>query len=138
MSRVLLGGLAAGLVVNIVESIVNMFIVGHAMEELLAARNLEPVGGAAAAGYVVLAFLLGILTVWTYAAIRPRYGPGPKTAFRAGLAVWAGFYLLGVGSTWLLGFAPTHMYLHTLLYTLPMMLIAAWVGGRVYREAADA
>jgi hypothetical protein len=30
------------------------------------------------------------------------------------------------------------MYLHTLLYTLPMMLIAAWVGGRVYREAADA
>jgi hypothetical protein len=37
-----------------------------------------------------------------------------------------------------MGFAPTHLYLHTLLYTLPMMLGAGWVGGRVYRERTDA
>jgi hypothetical protein len=33
-------------------------------------------------------FVLGIASVWLYAAIRPRYGAGPKTAVCAGLAVW--------------------------------------------------
>jgi len=34
-------------------------------------------------------FLIGFVAVWLYAAIRPRFGPGPKTAVYAGLAVWA-------------------------------------------------
>jgi hypothetical protein len=40
-----------------------------------------------------ITFVLGILAVWTYAAIRPRFGAGPKTALSAGLAVWAMSYL---------------------------------------------
>jgi hypothetical protein len=31
---------------------------------------------------------MGIAAVWLYAAIRPRYGPGPKTAAIAGFAMW--------------------------------------------------
>ena len=134
MGRVILGGIAAGLVINVVETIVNMFLLAHVMEDLLASMNLDPLGGAAMGGYIVLAFALGFLIVWTYAAIRPRYGPGRTTALRAGFAVWAAFYLLGAGSNWLMGIAPTHLYVHNLLYTLPMMLAAAWVGGIVYRE----
>lgn len=134
MGRVILGAIAAGLVINVVETIVNMFITAHAMEDLLASMNLEPLGGAAMGGFIVLAFALGFLIVWTYAAIRPRYGAGPKTALRAGFAVWASFYLLGVGGNWLMGMAPTHLYIHNLLYTLPMMLAAAVAGGMVYRE----
>jgi hypothetical protein len=134
MGRVLLGAFVAGLVINVVETIVNVFIIGHQMEELLASLNLPTLGGRAMGGYVVLAFALGFLIVWTYAAIRPRYGAGPMTALKAGLAVWAAFYLLGVGSTWLMGIAPTNMYIHTLLYTLPMMLVAAYLGCMVYRE----
>jgi len=132
--RVILGGLAAGLVINIVETVVNMLLIKHVMDDLLASLNLEPIDAAAGVGYMVLAFALGILIVWTYAAIRPRYGPGAMTALRAGFAVWAAFYLLGAGSNWLMGIAPTHLYIHNLLYSLPMMLIAAWVGGRLYRE----
>jgi hypothetical protein len=40
-----------------------------------------------------ITFVLGILAVWTYAAIRPRFNAGPKTALCAGLAVWAMSYL---------------------------------------------
>ncbi|HUF69252.1 MAG TPA: hypothetical protein VMM79_11480 [Longimicrobiales bacterium] len=134
--RVVVGAIVAGLVINVVETIVNMFIMAHAMEELLASLNLGPLGGVALGGYVVLAFVLGFLIVWTYAAIRPRYGPGPWTAMRAGLAVWAAFYLLGAGSNWLMGIVPGPLYLHTLLYTLPMMLAAAVAGGMMYREEA--
>ena len=35
---------------------------------------------------VVLIFLVGILLIWLYAAIRPRYGAGPGTAVLAGVA----------------------------------------------------
>ncbi len=135
MGRVIIGGLAAGLIINVVETIVNMFVIADAMEALVTSLNLQPMGGAAMGGFVALAFALGFLIVWTYAAIRPRYGAGPKTALRAGLAVWAAFYLLGVGANWLMGIAPGHLYLHNLLYTLPMMLAAALAGGMLYHEA---
>jgi hypothetical protein len=42
---------------------------------------------------VLITFALGLLAVRTYAAIRPRFGAGPKTAIRAGLAVWAMSFL---------------------------------------------
>ena len=38
--------------------------------------------------FVAMTFVLGILLVWLYAAIRSRYGPGPKAAVVAGLFGW--------------------------------------------------
>src|SRR5207249_3963498 len=38
--------------------------------------------------FLAWGFLVGIFAVWLYAAIRPRYGAGPKTALCAGAAVW--------------------------------------------------
>ena len=35
-----------------------------------------------------MTFLLGIAGVWLYAAIRPRFGAGPRTALLAGGALW--------------------------------------------------
>ncbi len=132
--RLIGGGLAAGLVINVVESVVNLSVLAGPMEEMLAARNLEPVGGSAIAGFIVLGFLLGFALVWVYAAIRARFGPGPGTALKAALAVWAIFYVLGVGANWLMGIAPTSIYVITLGYTLVMFIAAAYVGGMVYRE----
>ena len=37
---------------------------------------------------VAMTFVLGVASVWLYAAIRPRFGPGATTALAAGLAVW--------------------------------------------------
>lgn len=45
-----------------------------------------PLGSIAAGSAVQLA--VGIIIVWTYAAIRPRFGPGPMTAALAGFVVW--------------------------------------------------
>ena len=133
--KVIVGGLAAGLVINVVESVMNLFVLTAAMDEALAARNLEPVGGAAIGGYVVLAFALGILVVWTYAAIRPRYGAGPGTALRAGAATWLAFYGLGGFAYFLYGMFSLGLFLTSLAYSLPMMLAAGYVGGMLYKEA---
>ena len=78
--RVILGGLLAGLVLNIGEFLVNGLILGEQWAAVTAARNLPPMSGGAMASLVVLNFVVGIAIVWLYAAIRPRYGAGPKTA----------------------------------------------------------
>jgi hypothetical protein len=132
--RLVLGSIAAGLVINVVESIMNIFVLAGPMEDLLVSRNLPQLGGAAMGGFILLAFVLGFLLVWTYSAIRPRYGAGPRTALKAGGAVWAAFYMLGIGANWLMGIINLRLFLLSLAYTLPMMLAAGYVGGMVYRE----
>ena len=53
--------------------------------------------GIAAPVFFLSVFLvLGILMTWWYAAMRPLFGPGPKTAAIAGLAVWVTAIWLGV------------------------------------------
>ena len=83
------GGLAAGVVMNISEFVLNVPVAGEQMNAELAARNLPPVATNQIAVFVVLTFVLGLFTVWLYAAIRPRFGAGPKTAIIAGVFVWA-------------------------------------------------
>ena len=76
------------------------------MEAALAARNLPPVGGSAIGGFVIITFLVGIITVWLYAAIRPRFGPGPGTAVIAALVVWFFAYLHQSVAMVLMGILP--------------------------------
>lgn len=134
-SRVVLGGLVAGLVMNISEFIMTVPVVlGTQMQAELTQRNLPRMGGGTIAFYVVMAFILGILTVWLYAAIRPRYGPGPKTAVRAGLTVWflaflrsrLGLVALGVFSSQLMVFAA--------VWGLVEMILASLAGAWLYQE----
>ena len=81
-------GLVAGLIINIGETILNVPLAGEELAQALQARNLPPVGGGAIAYFVVMCFLLGILMVWLYAAVRPRLGPGPKTAVIVAVLAW--------------------------------------------------
>jgi hypothetical protein len=133
--RVVLGGLVAGLVMNIIEVLMTMpLALGTQMQAELTRRNLPPMGGSVAAFYSVMDFIVGILTVWLYAAIRPRYGPGPKTAIYAGLIVWflgplrsrLGLVALGVFSIRLMALA--------IVWGLVEMILASLAGARLYRE----
>ena len=83
--RVILGGLLAGLILNIGEFLFNGVIMASAMHEWALAHNFppEPTPTFFVAA-TVLTFLLGIVLVWLYALIRPRMGPGPKTAAHLG------------------------------------------------------
>ena len=59
VGRVIVGGLLAGLIINIGETFLNLLVVAQGMDHALKLRNLPPVGGGAIAGFVLLAFLLG-------------------------------------------------------------------------------
>jgi len=87
--RVVLGGVLAGVVlIALITGLLALF--GGQPELRTALQALRaPTRGAADLLFALFAFLfLGMLMTFWYAAIRPRFGPGPKTAAIAALAVW--------------------------------------------------
>jgi hypothetical protein len=87
--RVVLGGALAG-VVLIALMTGSTALFGGQPELRTALQSLHmPMRGAAQLVFALSVFLfLGMLMTFWYAAIRPRFGPGPKTAAIAALAVW--------------------------------------------------
>ncbi len=87
--RIFLGGLLAGVVINTFEFVTNFFVLNEAW---VAAKALPAVGPPMApldvAALNLWGFLVGLLAIWLYAAIRDTYGRGPKTAVKAGTVVW--------------------------------------------------
>lgn len=134
MGRVILGGLLAGLVLNIGEFLLNEPILGKQWAAAMEALNRPPISGSAIGWYVVISFVLGIAMVWLYAAIRPRYGAGPKTALCTGLAVWFFMWLLGFGTSIVMGLYPTKLVLITVVWGLFEVPIAALAGAWLYKE----
>ena len=90
--RVLLGGLLAGIVLLVLSSAATLILIKQWRPVMESLGHPLPASIDLAVGdYVfgiVSSFILGILAVWIYSAIRPRYGAGPKTAIIAGLLVW--------------------------------------------------
>jgi hypothetical protein len=108
---------------------------GQQMEDALKGRNLPPIGGGAIGAFVVGAFVIGVLLVWLYAAIRPRFGAGPKTAITAGVVLWLLAYVWPSLGTGLMGFIPMKLLLVSTLWGLGEVILAALAGAAVYTEA---
>jgi hypothetical protein len=131
--RVVLGGIVAALLINLGEAAFGFLF--H--EEYVAAmKRLGVDFSARAAIYlpIVWSFVIGILSIWLYAAIRPRYGPGPKTAVRAALALWAlttATFSIAMGS---LGLFPPRLMIFGAIWGLVEAIVAVVAGAALYRE----
>jgi hypothetical protein len=133
--RVILGGLVAGVIINVVEWVVNGVIFAGDWASVMKALNRSSAfSPKQIAALNLWGFLTGIATIWLYAAIRPRYGAGAKTAVCAGAAMWFMNYALG-------GVFPviTHMYplglaTVTLLIGLAEAIVAGLAGAWLYKE----
>lgn len=135
-NRVLLGGVAAGVVMLVTEMFFFGFIFNAQMTEALAAlgKDFESGGMDQFAYFAGYALVMGITAVWLYAAIRPRYGAGTRTAVYAGLAVWALVFVSGG-----LGYAANDLFPMPLVAILVAVglgetLLGAVVGAWLYRE----
>lgn len=131
---VIAGGLVAGLIINISQTILNMPVVGARMQAELAARNLPNVEGAAIGIFVALCFVLGLVTVWLYAAVRPRLGPGPKTAACVGLVIWTLIHFWGAVGYAAMGFFSWNLALIVMIWGLGESVLAAVAGAYFYKE----
>jgi hypothetical protein len=132
--RVILGGLLAGLVINIGEFLLNGVILRNDWDAAMRSLGRQPIGTQAIAVFIALGFVVGIVTVWVYAAIRPRLGAGPKTAICAGLTVWALSSLYSAVGQLPLGIVPTRLILIVAVWELVQTPIAAVAGAWLYKE----
>jgi MFS family permease len=130
---VILGGLAAGVIINVSEFLLNGVILQKDMEAAVSALNRQ-MGGAELAMFTAWAFLIGIFAVWLYAAIRPRYGAGPRTAIIAGFAVWCLGYLLAAVTPLALKRFPASIMAIGLVVGLIEVIVGTLVGAKIYRE----
>lgn len=137
--RVIGGGLLAGAVMNFIDFFVNGFWLAQQWMDEATALNARLAAPEAATpsmiGWIVTDFLLGIFIVWSYAAMRPRFGPGAGTAVKAALLVWAISHLAYAS------FAFLGMYSLNLIALMSFGgLVAALAGGyagcSVYKEDA--
>src|SRR3989442_14143496 len=87
-SRVILGGLLAGLVLNVVDFVYYGVVMKQDMAAAMQALGKQPVPDRVIWGFGVWDFVMGIGVVWLDAAMRPRFGAGVKAAGIAGLALW--------------------------------------------------
>lgn len=136
-SRVILGGLLAGVVINIVEFLVNgLWLADDWVSVMQGLGKSGETSGGQLLVYNIWGFLFGIFAVWLYAAIRPRYGPGPRTAVCAALSVWFLGYLMAMVPPIMMEMFPVGLAIIMLAAGLVEVVIGTLLGAYVYREPA--
>jgi hypothetical protein len=136
-SRVIVGGLAAGLIMNIIDAITNGFLLGQRWKVETDALNpgLNAKAASGTWGWVVVDFILGILIVWVYAASRPRLGPGPRTALKAALIIWLTAHV-AYASYAFMGYYSWSLICASSIGGLVAAIAGGYVGARLYTEPA--
>ena len=134
IKMVLLGGLIAGLVLNIGEFVLNGLVIGDAWMEWAKSMNLPEMGGNVIIFYVIWSFLVGIALVWLHAAIRPRFGANIRTAVIAGLFIWVTMWVLGFGSMLIQGVFPNDLIITSIVWGLFEVPLASVAGAYLYKE----
>jgi hypothetical protein len=125
------GGLLAGVVINAGELLLHRVMLDERWTAAFAALGKHPTGWTTV---IPANFLVGFFIVWLYARLRPRYGPGPWTALRAGLAIWTVFWVIPI-----LALVPLELFPNQLLFLVIAggvinANLAALLGAWVYKE----
>jgi hypothetical protein len=135
LTRIIIGGLLAGLLLNIGEYVLNEIILAKQWVAVRSQFGIDEISAGQAAAFVLITLLSGIVLIWIYAAIRPRFGPGPFTAVIAGLTLWAIAWLLIGASLYSAGMFPLGMTITTIVWGVFEAPIAAVVGAWPTRYA---
>jgi len=135
LSRVILGGIVAGIVADVLGYLVDGVLLAHKWAlgmEALGRHGLLPNMWI---GFNLLGIVGGIVMIWIYAAIRPRLGAGVKTAVYAGVVVWfLGTLLPNVSFMVVTGLFSKHLALYTTVGGLVEVVAGAIAGAALYKE----
>ena len=137
LTRVLVGGLAAGLLITLGEFVLWAGLLEGQYEAMMASHALAETGWAMPF-YIVGTLVLGVVLAFTYAAIRPRFGARWQTAVVAAGVVWSVGVVLPMMANAAIGLG---------IGAAPSLLALAWaavefsaagaVAGWVYQEEEE-
>jgi hypothetical protein len=134
MGRVVIAGLAAGAVANAGDFVINTYIIPDDMAQLAQRLGLDQskVEGSMTT-WIVVDFLWGLLVAFTYAAIRPRFGPGPGTACLAAILLYLPVTIVLVGFL-SMGMFAQDAFMRSAGLQLVLALVGSLVAGAIYKE----
>ena len=134
--KVISGGLLTGVVYNAFDMLWNFTVLqadGLAMAPRL---NLNPAvvtDFSYQIPWIVVDFVLGLLTIFIYAGFRPRFGPGPQTAVIAGFMLWVAITSLFCGFA-SMGVFTEAMAIKASLLAIVNVVVGSIAGAWVYKE----
>ncbi len=137
--RVFLGGLLAGVVIIVLGFATWVMYLQKLWNPAMEALG-HPIPALTVGDYVfaiIRSIVMGILAVWLYTAIRPRYGAGAKTAVIAGLGFWVLSGLIPAISYGSMGLFPANVLVIDTLTYLVMLVVATLVGAWIYKEQSQ-
>ena len=135
-AKVVTGGLVAGVVANAVDFVTNNYVLAGDWQAWAGQHNIDPAAltsPAVAGTWIVVDFFFGLLLVWTYAAMRPRFGPGVRTAILAGLVIYLAPTVVLFGFT-MMGMMAWAMFIKGSCAAIVSTFGAAIVGAALYKE----
>jgi len=135
IARVLIGGIVAGIVADVLGYLVDGILLAHQWADGMKALGQANFSSNQWIWFNLLGLVSGIALIWVYAAIRPRFGAGVKTAVYAGLAVWVvGWLLPNLGFMWAGGLFSHHLTVLTSLGNVVEVVVGAIAGAALYQE----
>ena len=133
--RVILGGIVGGIIMGFLDWFLNGVLMGKLWEDAMKSLNRPNAYSGAFLFWLFLVFSIGgILLVWVYAAIRPRFGAGVRTAVYAGLVAWAFAGLLTNIMNAVTGLYSPRLMLYSTLAGIVEGVVGAIVGAALYKE----
>jgi hypothetical protein len=135
VGRVILGGIVCGIVTDILGFLVDGLMLGPRWNAGMQALGRPELTSGQLVWFNLIGIVTGLFAIWLYAAIRPRFGPGVKTAICAGVAVWIiGALLPNFGFMYVDGLFSKHLTLYTTLGSLVEIVVATIAGAALYKE----
>jgi hypothetical protein len=131
---VILGGFVAGLVANAFDFAITTYLMAPEFDAMLARLNVDEAAMQSWIPVFAIAdFVWGFLLVFTYAAVRPRFGLGAGTAVISGIMLWiviAIFALLLMA----MGLHSLQSYLKSSALYLVSAIASSVAGAALYKE----
>jgi len=136
LGRVLLGGLVAGIISAILGYLVDGILLSSQWADGMKALGAGNFSSTQWAYFSALSLIGGIVAIWFYAAIRPRFGAGIKTAVIASIACWVLTSLLpNLSFMWFGGLFAHQLTVLTTLGNLVEIVAGVVAGAALYQEA---
>jgi hypothetical protein len=134
--RVLGGGLLAAVLCFVTDGFLHEKLLHADWQAVFAALHApEPTHESGGLGWFALYDLgRGLVALFLYAAMRPRFGPGPKTAACAGTVAWLAISLTTPAQFIPLGFLSTGLWIKAAAYQLVTSILATLAGAALYKE----
>jgi hypothetical protein len=135
VGRLILGGIVAGIAIDLLDYFVDGVWLAQRWADGMAQLGRTAFSPTQIIWFNMIGIATGIMAVWIYVAIRPRFGAGIKTAISAGVVVWLLSTLFpNAGFMYVAKLFSSHLTLYTTLGGLVEVVVGTVAGASVYRE----